>query len=150
MTELHHIGYLVTDIFKAAEEFSERFGYTIESPIIEDPQQTACVQFLRQPAALHWLELIAPNGAGSKLAKALERGGGMHHFCYEVASIGLASETLRHQGMLPLGDAKPAVAFSGRPIAWFMDRGKLLVELVEAGPGDFSLSSLRKISVQPR
>ncbi len=132
------------DISKATDEFSERFGYAVESSIIEDPQQTALVRFLRQPAALHWLELIAPNGPGSKLSKAIERGGGMHHFCYEVPKIEEAVEVLRTQGMLPLGSAKPAVAFSGRPIAWLMDGGKLLVELVEAGPGDFSLSSLKK------
>ena len=53
-----------------------------------------------------------------------------------------AIDKLRTDGLLPLGPAQPATAFSGRTIAWFMDRAKLLVELVEAGPGDLSLATI--------
>ena len=143
MFDLHHIGYLVSDIRSSAKEFVARFGYIVETPIIEDPLQMACVQFLRQPAATHWLELVSPSGPGSKLSKALHRGDGLHHICYEVTSIGQATDKLRTDGLLPLGPQQPASAFSGRPIAWFMDRAKLLVELVESGPGDLSLESIR-------
>jgi methylmalonyl-CoA/ethylmalonyl-CoA epimerase len=141
--DLHHIGFLVADISSAAADYESRFGYIVESPVIEDPTQTARVQFLRQPGAVHWLELISPNGPQSKLTKALQRGGGLHHLCYEVDDIERAAEHLRQQQMLPLGKANPATAFSGRLIAWFMDRGQMLVELVQAGAGDFSLSSIR-------
>jgi methylmalonyl-CoA/ethylmalonyl-CoA epimerase len=139
---LHHIGFLVTDISSASAGFVERFGYKVESPIIEDSTQTARVQFLRQPGAIHWLELISPNGPQSKLSQALQHGGGLHHMCYEVANLAAAADILRQQRMLPLGKPCPATAFSGRLIAWFMDRGKLLVELLEAGPGDYSLGNI--------
>ncbi len=140
--QLHHIGYLVADIPGAADEFAARFGYVVESPVIADPVQTAHVQLLRQPGAGHWLELIAPIDSESKLSKALERGGGWHHVCYEVPNMTQACQQLRDQGLLPLGSIQPAKAFSGRSLAWFMDRAKLLVELVESGPGDFSLANL--------
>lgn len=144
MFDLHHIGYLVSDIPAAAREFVDRFGYRVESAIVEDTIQTARVQFLRQPGAAHWLELIAPsNSKSSKLSKALELGGGLHHLCYEVADLAQASEKLRFSGMLPLGEPRPAAAFSGRLIAWYMDRAKLLVELVESGPGDLSLANIQ-------
>ncbi len=150
MFQLHHIGYLVADIPASADEFVARFGYVVESPVIVDPVQTAHVQLLRQPGAGHWLELIAPMDSGSKLSKALERGGGWHHVCYEVPNLPQACQQLRDQGLLPLGSIQPAKAFSGRPLAWFMDRAKLLVELVESGPGDFSLANLRDtIRTQP-
>jgi methylmalonyl-CoA/ethylmalonyl-CoA epimerase len=141
--DLHHIGFLVTDIPPAAAGFMERFGYVVESPIIEDTTQTARVQFLRQPEAVNWLELITPSGLQSKLSQALQRGGGLHHLCYEVPNLEAAAEHLRQQNMLPLGRPCPATAFSGRLIAWFMDRGQMLVELLQAGPGDFSLDSIR-------
>jgi methylmalonyl-CoA/ethylmalonyl-CoA epimerase len=140
---LHHIGHLVREIPAAADEFVKRFGYVIESSIIEDPVQTACVQFLRQPDADHWLELITPMGADSKLSKALTRGGGLHHLCYEVRELDQACEKLRTDGLLALGSPQPAAAFSGRRIVWFMDRTKLLVELVEGGPGELSLAGLQ-------
>ena len=41
MFQLHHIGYLVKDIAASAASFADRFGYVIESEVIEDPRQTA-------------------------------------------------------------------------------------------------------------
>jgi methylmalonyl-CoA/ethylmalonyl-CoA epimerase len=136
---LHHIGVLVAEIEPAAQLYLARFGYQIASKIISDPIQTAYVQFLSLPGGANWLELVAPNGPTSKLMRALERGGGLHHLCYEVAQIELAGAQLREQAMLPLGAPAPATAFGGRRIAWFMDRAGTLVELVEQGPGPLSL-----------
>jgi len=140
---LHHIGILVSDIAPAAERFAKRFGYTIDSPVIEDPQQTALVQFLRLGRADHWTELVSPNGEGSVLRGALERRkGGVHHVCYEVDEIEAACKQLRSQAMAMVAAPAPAVAFDGRRIAWFMDRDQLLVELVESGPGRLALRDL--------
>jgi methylmalonyl-CoA/ethylmalonyl-CoA epimerase len=141
-TRLHHTGFLVGDIAGSARDFVERFGYVIESEVIEDPAQTACVQFLRQPGTTSWLELIAPNGAESKLANALRKGGGLHHLCYEVAGIERSCELLRQRSMLVVSPPTPAVAFPGRRIAWLMDRSGLLVELLERGAGALALSGL--------
>src|SRR5256885_17195747 len=79
----HHIGVLVKNIKKSASDMTSRLGYLIESEIIEDPIQTALVQFLRQPGASTWLELVSPCGETSKLTNALKKGGGLHHLCYE-------------------------------------------------------------------
>ncbi|QYY36185.1 VOC family protein [Ruficoccus sp. ZRK36] len=139
---LHHTGYLVADIEKAASSYTGLLGYRIESPVIEDPVQTAHVQFLRLPGADSWLELISPASEKSKLSNALSKGGGLHHLCYEVADIEAACAHLRAGGMFPLASPVAAAAFSGRKIAWFMDERRLLIELVEAGEGDLSLASL--------
>jgi methylmalonyl-CoA/ethylmalonyl-CoA epimerase len=140
---LHHMGYLVADIDVAAQRYVDRFGYCIESEKIEDPIQTAYVQFLRLPGQSSWLELISPNNEISKLTKALSKGGGWHHTCYEVLNIEQACEALRVQGMLTISPPVPATAFPGRKIAWVMDREKFLVELLEAKTGVLSLSSLQ-------
>ncbi|HEY9226267.1 MAG TPA: VOC family protein [Gemmatimonadaceae bacterium] len=140
---LHHIGILVADIAATSEQFAKRFGYSIDSPIIEDARQTAFVQFLRLGKADHWTELVSPNGDKSVLRGALERRkGGVHHLCYEVDDIDAACKILRGQAMAMVSAPVPAVAFDGRRIAWFLDRDQFLVELVEAGPGRLSLSSL--------
>ncbi|HEY2759292.1 MAG TPA: VOC family protein [Pirellulales bacterium] len=142
MFQLHHIGYLVNDMAASAATFAARFGYVIESDIIEDPRQTAKVQFLRQAGAMLWLELVTPTGPGSKLYNTLAKGEGLHHLCYEVPSLEVAGQQLREQYMLPLGKTQPATAFPGRSIAWYMDRGSQLIELLEAGVGPLSLASL--------
>ncbi len=143
MFKLHHIGFLVADIASAAELYVERFGYMIESSVVEDPQQTAQVQFLRLPGANWWFELISPFGATSKLSRALTRGEGLHHMCYEVPELTVAVENLRRRGMMPVAEPAPAAAFPGRQISWLMDRSKSLVELLESGSGPLSLESLK-------
>jgi methylmalonyl-CoA/ethylmalonyl-CoA epimerase len=142
--ELHHIGYLVQDLAPSAADFVARFDYLVESVVIDDARQTAKVQFLRQVGAMHWLELVSPTGPHSKLYNALQHGEGLHHLCYEVSNLEQAAKQLREQKMLPLGKPQPAEAFSGRSIAWFMDRGGLLIELLEGGPGELSLATLRR------
>jgi methylmalonyl-CoA/ethylmalonyl-CoA epimerase len=138
--QLHHIGLLVRSIERATELQVARYGYRIESPIIHDPVQTARVRFLRLPQGAHWLELVAPEDAQSRLAGALaRRGEGLHHLCYQVPRLTEACAQLREGGQMLLAEPVPAPAFGCRPIAWFMDRAGLLTELVEAGPGPFSL-----------
>ncbi|MDS4068009.1 MAG: VOC family protein [Candidatus Competibacter sp.] len=137
---LHHIGFLVKDVSLAASDFVSRLGYVVDSEVIEDSVQTACVQFLRQPGANNWLELIMPNGPHSKLLGALQKGGGLHHLCYEVEDIARACEHMRSRSMLMIARPVPAVAFPGRRIAWFMDRSNFLLELLEAGEGPLSLT----------
>ena len=134
---LHHIGLLVRSIEVATDLQVARYGYRIESGIIHDPVQTAWVRFLKIPGTDHWLELVAPDGAGSRLASALaKRGEGLHHLGYEVADMAAACASLRH-GQIPVAPPVPAVAFEGRRVAWFIDRAGLLTELVEGGAGPF-------------
>jgi methylmalonyl-CoA/ethylmalonyl-CoA epimerase len=139
---LHHVGVLVKDIPSAARNFVTTLGCVIESEVIEDPVQTACVQFLRQPGTAFWLELVTPNGPNSKLTNALKKGGGPHHFCYETDDINGTCGRLREQRMLILGGPVKARAFPHRRIAWLMDRSRMLIELLESGEGPLSLASL--------
>ncbi len=147
---LHHVGQLVEAIATAAAHLVGRFGFIIESPVIEDPVQTAFVQFLRQPGAPYWMELVSPNGPESKLVRGMRKGGGLHHLCYEVDEIERACEHLRARGMLPLAEPVPAVAFPGRRICWLMDDANSLVELVERKNGPLSLASLSPGQEQSR
>lgn len=144
---LHHVGYLVKDIPSAAAYYCELLGYRIESEVIEDAQQTAQVQFLRQGGAASWLELVSPASANSKLTAALQKGVTLHHLCYEVADMEQACHHFRAKGCFPVGEPTPAAAFPGRRIAWFMDTRRLLIELLEKGQGALSLADLKKSSL---
>jgi len=141
---MHHIGVLVKDIPQAAEEFVSRLGYVIESEIIDEPEQTARVQFLRQPGSTFWLELITPDRPDSKLSRALAKSPGLHHLCYEAEDIERVCAQLRQESMFIVASPTPSEAFEERSIAWLMDRAGLLVEIVETGTGPLSLHSIAK------
>ena len=138
-TRLNHVGYLVKDISAAAGLFVQRLGYVVESAVVEDKLQTAFVQFLRLPGDTAWLELVTPSSANSKLANTLHKGAGLHHICYETTDFEALCATLRDQAMFMVGNPAPAEAFANRRIAWFMDRSRFLVEIVESGRGAFSV-----------
>ncbi len=134
---LHHIGYAVAEIEPAVALYVERFNFQLCTPVIHDPVQTAYVQFVRLPGDQVYLEFVAPDGPGSKLASAVTNHINLHHLCYAHDDIDRASYDLRKTGMVLLAPPVPAVAFNGRRIAWMLAADRALIELVErGGPGD--------------
>jgi len=132
---IHHIGILVRDIGVSAADYEARFGYRLLSDIVHDPQQTARVAFLGRPEDEMLLELITPDGPNSKLANALKnKGGGLHHFCFQVDDINLGLEQLRRKKMRVLCEPVEASAFDQRKIAWLMGLDGVPVELLESPP----------------
>jgi methylmalonyl-CoA/ethylmalonyl-CoA epimerase len=130
---LHHIGVVVEDLERAAAEYSQRWGYVVKSPVIEDPVQTARARFLKLEGDAHYLELLVPSGPDSKLSTALQKGRRLNHLCYVVPNIEAACATLRVQGMFLLQAPIEAVPFTPRRIAWLMGVDGIAIELVETG-----------------
>jgi methylmalonyl-CoA/ethylmalonyl-CoA epimerase len=130
--DLHHIGIVVADIAEK-REFYTLLGYSERTCVIHDPVQTAYVQFLRLRGADHYLELVAPNGPESKLAKAASRKHPLNHLCYSVDDIAATCSFLEAHGWSLVSEITPAVAFEGRRIAWVSSPDLLIVELVERG-----------------
>jgi methylmalonyl-CoA/ethylmalonyl-CoA epimerase len=129
---LHHVGLLVADIDREVERYTTRFGYQPCTGIIHDAVQTAYVLFLRLPGERSYLELISPDRHESKLTNSMQKGGGLHHMCYGTSAIYDACTTMKARGMFLLQAPTPAVAFSGRKIAWLIGQDGALTELVEA------------------
>ncbi len=130
----HHVGVVVGDIASAATSYIERFGYELRSGIIHDPLQTAYVQFLGFPGEKPLLEFVSPDGPESTLTGALKKGGGLNHICYSTPDIDETCVRLRNAGLFLVRPPTYAVAFNGRKVAWLMDKGAVLFELVEIGP----------------
>ena len=78
-----------------------------------------------------WIELIEPAGEDSPVWRALKKGGGLDHLCYETPEIEKTVEQSLAQGAALVRDLAPAVAFGGRRIAfvYFLELG--LIEFVE-------------------
>jgi methylmalonyl-CoA/ethylmalonyl-CoA epimerase len=130
---LHHVGFVVASILESVGSFTEPLCASWDEKIFLDPIQKVRVTFLQ---GAHFddaqVELIEPAEPDSPVSRFLERGGGLHHLCYEVADLERHLAHCRSAGTIVIRPPVPAVAFGGRRIAWAMTKGKLLVEFLEA------------------
>ncbi|MBV8819467.1 MAG: VOC family protein, partial [Acidobacteriaceae bacterium] len=132
---LHHIGFVVDSIEKRIENFRADLGATGISAIFEDPIQISRVAFVELPAPGGvQMELVEPATPNSPVARFLEKGGGLHHICYEVDDLAAQIKIMKTQRAVLIRSPKPAVAFGGRQIAWMRTRDALLIEYLERQP----------------
>jgi methylmalonyl-CoA/ethylmalonyl-CoA epimerase len=131
---LHHVGYVVSSVEAAMPGFVRSLVATWDGRVIEDPLQKVRVAFLATRPEAPLVELVEPVGADSPVLRFLQdKGGGLHHMCYEVEDLEAEIAGLRARGAALAKRPKPAVAFGGRRIAWLITAERLLVELLEEG-----------------
>lgn len=131
-TRLHHVGFVVSSISREVESFAWSIGAYWDETIFHDPLQKTKVTFLRMPCSTDALiELVEPAGEGSPVLQFLQKGGGLHHMCYEVENLDCHLEQMRLKGVVVVRRPQPAVAFRNRRIAWTLTKHRLLVEFLE-------------------
>jgi len=129
---LHHIGFVVASIQESGQSFALAIGATWDGNIVLDPIQKVRVTFLRGRCNTDPLvELVEPGGPESPVSRFLERGGGLHHLCYEVKDLEAHLAFCKSVGTIIIRPPVPAVAFGGRRIAWVITKRKLLMEYLE-------------------
>jgi methylmalonyl-CoA/ethylmalonyl-CoA epimerase len=132
LARLHHIGIVVASIDESGESIARSLGATWDQNIISDPLQKVRVTFLKgSHNSDSLIELVEPGGEDSPVTQFLQRGGGLHHLCYEVSNLDEHLEFCRTVGNIIIRKPVPAVAFGGRRIAWVVTRKRLLVEFLE-------------------
>jgi methylmalonyl-CoA/ethylmalonyl-CoA epimerase len=130
--KLHHVGFVLDSIEENAESFALSLGATWDGNIIFDPLQNVRVTFLQGSVANEsMIELVEPGGLESPVSGILERGGGLHHLCYEVDDLEAHLTFCQSTGMIIVRKPVPAVAFGGRRIAWALTKKRLLLEYLE-------------------
>jgi methylmalonyl-CoA/ethylmalonyl-CoA epimerase len=130
---LHHTGFVVENIKVSMPGFLRSLDGQWDEVITADPHQKVAVAFLSTRAGDALIELVQPNGDGSPVSRFLtERGGGLHHLCYEVDDLDAQLATMKARGALIAKRPKPAAAFGGRRIAWVLTTENLLVEYLAA------------------
>ena len=130
---LNHVAIAVRDIAKAAELYRTTLGAEV-SAAEPQPAHGVVTVFISLPNTK--IELIAPYGENSPIAKFLERNpdGGIHHVCYEVDDIRAVRDNLKAQGARALGDGEPKMGAHGKPVLFLhpKDFCGTLIELEEA------------------
>ena len=129
---LHHIGCVVDSIENRIESYRVSLGASSPTRIFEDPIQRVRVAFLDLsiPGAVR-LELVEPTGSDSPVAQFLEKGGGLHHFCYEVDDLPGQIQWMKSLRAVLIRGPREAPAFGGRRIAWVRTQDRILIEYLE-------------------
>lgn len=140
---LHHVGVVVEKVEESARILSAigLCDRTIPKP---DPIQQVSASFVRAGGEDGpFIELLEPTTEVSPISKFLRnRGGGLHHLCFEVDDIEAASEFFKSQGIESVVAPVECIGFDlsfntsgGKPskLAFFVIPGRLLIELYEKG-----------------
>jgi len=130
---LNHVAIAVRDLAKAAAVYRDGLGAEV-SGAVPQPDHGVITVFVNLPNTK--IELLAPLGEASPIAKFLERNpdGGIHHVCYEVDDIVAARDKLKAGGARVLGDGEPKNGAHGKLVLFLhpKDFCGTLVELEEA------------------
>jgi methylmalonyl-CoA/ethylmalonyl-CoA epimerase len=127
--KINHIGVVVADIGEALKFWRDAMGIEL-SHIEEVPSQKSQVAFL--PVGDSEVELVKPTSDDSGTAKFLqERGGGIHHLCFEVTDITAKLVDLKSKGVRLINEEP--IVLPGRKMAFIHPKstGGVLVELYE-------------------
>ena len=128
--KIHHIGYCVKNIDKAAAEF-EKIGYALLGSKYEDSFRKIYIQFMKNGETL--IELVSPLGTGeSPVDGILQKiGNTAYHICYETANIEDEINRLQQQKYVPVSKPEAATALDNNKVAFMFKRDIGLIELVE-------------------
>jgi methylmalonyl-CoA/ethylmalonyl-CoA epimerase len=126
-----HIGIVTADTDKACRQFGATIGAVEISDRFDDDALGVSVQFIRDRAGIVY-EMISPLGEKSPVAKALAtKTNVLNQIAYRTTSIVEAASALRQFGSMPLGPAKPALAFDGALVQFYFCPLGFVIELVE-------------------
>lgn len=127
--KINHIAIAVKDVEESLKFWRDAMGLKVDH--IEDvPSQKSEVVFI--PVGDSEVELVRPTSPDSGVAKFVEeKGGGMHHLCFEVDNIDEMLMQLKEKGIRLINEV--ALELPGRKMAFIHPKSTsgVLVELYE-------------------
>jgi methylmalonyl-CoA/ethylmalonyl-CoA epimerase len=127
--KINHVAIAVTDIEQALVFWRDALGLDLHH--VEDvPSQKSMVAFM--PVGESEVELVKPTAEDTGVAKFIaERGGGIHHLCFEVDNIEEMITALKAKGIRLINEYP--LELPGRKMAFIHPKstGGVLVELYE-------------------
>ena len=134
LTQIDHVGIAVSDLREAVERYRRTFGL---EPVHRERMDDQGVEEVLFAVGESFVQLLGALGPDTPVGRFLgNRGPGVHHVGYRVATVADALEHLRAEGV-GLIDEAPRPGSRGTTIAFVhpKDTGGVLVELVEAPEG---------------
>jgi methylmalonyl-CoA/ethylmalonyl-CoA epimerase len=127
--KINHIAIAVKDVEESLKFWRDAMGLQVDH-IENVPSQKSEVVFI--PVGDSGVELVKPTSPDTGVAKFLEeRGGGMHHLCFEVDNIDEMLNQLKEKGVRLINEI--ALELPGRKMAFVHPKSTngVLVELYE-------------------
>ena len=132
LKRLNHIAIAVPNLDIAVDNYKKAFGSEV-APKQELIKHGVTTAFIRLDNTN--IELLEPLGKGSPIDKFLKRNpaGSIHHLCYEVEDIKLATLNLQNKGYSVLGQGIPREGAHGKPVIFLHPKefNGTLIELEE-------------------
>lgn len=130
--QFDHLGLVVKSLAKGRSAISRMLNIGDWTEEFNDPVNGVLLQFGRDPAGMCY-ELLEPLDETSPVYPALAGGKAiLNHVAYRVAHLAGSAERLRSAGCAPTSEPKPAIAYGGRPIQFFVSPLRFIIELIEA------------------
>jgi methylmalonyl-CoA/ethylmalonyl-CoA epimerase len=127
-----HLGLVVKTLQRGRKSIARALGVERWTPELTDPVNGVVVQFGRDRAGVTY-ELLQPIDETSPVYPALRRGKAiLNHVAYLVEDLPAAARTMREGGAGPTGEPRPAIAYGGARIQFFVMPSSFVVELIEA------------------
>ncbi|MHB0924526.1 MAG: methylmalonyl-CoA epimerase [Bellilinea sp.] len=127
--KINHVAIAVPDIDSSLTFWRDAMGLKVDH-IEEVPSQKSTVVFI--PVGESEVELVKPTSEDTGVAKFIaEKGGGMHHLCFEVDDIDAMLADLKEKGVRLINET--ALELPGRKMAFVHPKstGGVLVELYQ-------------------
>lgn len=127
--KIHHIGYLVENIYASLEEF-ERMGAERESDLIYDSERMVDIVFVRMDTML--IELISPREESAEIGTSLRRLRNCpYHICFRCNDINDMIQKLVCCGSILIKEPQVAVAIDNKKVAFLYNDNIGVYEIVE-------------------
>lgn len=141
--KLDHIGFVVENVDKVKELF-ETVGLAAGTDATVNPLQKVSASFVKVGDKDDiYIELLQPASDDSPISNFLhQRGGGLHHLCFEVDDIDKTTRDLKAKGYRMVVSPEDCTAYdenlgrdckSSTRIAFFIVAKGILIELLEKG-----------------
>lgn len=131
--KIHHIGYLVKRMEKAAAAF-EALGYERSGGMTHDEGRRVDILFLEKDG--YTVELISPYAQDSVVSGLMKTyKNAPYHICYEAQDFEKDIAWLEHNGYVRMDEACAAPAIAGRKVTFFMHPALGMIEVLEPGEG---------------
>jgi len=127
--KINHVAIAVPDIDSSLTFWRDAMGLKVDH-VEEVPSQKSTVVFI--PVGESEIELVKPTSGDTGVAKFIaEKGGGMHHLCFEVDDIDAMLAELKENGVRLINET--ALDLPGRKMAFVHPKstGGVLVELYQ-------------------
>ena len=129
ITKINHVAIAVPDLDASLSFWRDALGLTLDH--VEDvPSQKSMVAFI--PCGDSEVELVKPTADDTGVAKFIaERGGGLHHLCFQVDDIEEMLADLKEKGIRLINETPQVLP--GRKMAFVHPKstGGVLVELYQ-------------------